>query len=151
MLIFGFFLLCTISCKHEIILDDVKELNNGIWQKGNEVAFTFEAKDTITYYDFLLNVVTNYDYPYQNVYVNISTTFPDGKKTSQLMSLELSKADGTSLGKCSGGECEIPIFINEHIKFKNTGQYIISFSQKSREDKIDGIKSIALKIVQSKE
>jgi gliding motility-associated lipoprotein GldH len=138
---FIFLILVFVSCGPKVIFEEKAEINNGVWAKDQKLSYSFEVTDTLKKYDILLNVNSNKEYKYQNIYINIETIFPKGNKTVDLVSLEISKPNGEPFGKCSGDECTTPILLQEKVKFPSLGKYIINMYQYSRQQSIEGLNS----------
>jgi gliding motility-associated lipoprotein GldH len=148
---FIFLILVFVSCGPKVIFEEKAEINNGVWTKDQKLSYSFEVTDTIKKYDILLNVNSNKEYKYQNIYINIETIFPKGNKTEDLVSLEISKPNGEPFGKCSGDECTTPILLQEKVKFPSLGKYIINMYQYSRLQSIEGLNSGILLIQEAEQ
>ncbi len=139
-----------VSCGPKIIYKEYKEINNNTWSKGNPIVFNLDIQDTSKKYDIILTVKSLDAYRFANVYVQVKTTFPDNKKVEDVVSLELTKSNGEANGTCSGEECSTPILFQENINFAQLGKYKIAIDQYSREQTINGIESLELKVMESK-
>jgi gliding motility-associated lipoprotein GldH len=149
-----FFLLsifCFISCGPKTIYKETKLIPNGSWPKGSPVVFDIDIKDTTSKYDIILSVDAKEDFRYTNLYVSVKTTFPNNTSSDDIVSLELSKSNGDSNGKCSSGSCSVPILFQHNINFAQLGKYVIAIDQHSREKMIEGIEQFELKIVENRE
>ena len=56
------------SCDKQQIFDEYREFD-GTWKKNDKASFTFEQKDTVSKYNFFINIRNNNDYPYNNLFV----------------------------------------------------------------------------------
>jgi len=112
-------------------------------------------------YDFNIdNVDQNYDlhfvlehsevFSFQNLYVLISTTYPDGKIIEDEVSLQLANQKGEFSGKCSGEKCKVTIVLQENFKFQNKGNHVIKIAQHSRSEVLDGIYGGQLQLIHHK-
>jgi gliding motility-associated lipoprotein GldH len=134
------------SCGPKKIFSEEHEIENQLWNKNNSISYTFDVRDTIKQYDFWLNVKSNSDFKYQNVYVIIETVFPKGNRTEDQVSLELNKPNGEPHGSCNGDRCETPILLLEKVKFPNLGNYTINIKQYSRMIQIEGLEALKLTV-----
>ena len=95
-------------------------------------------------YDLALRVNHSLEYDYQNVYLQVETVFPDGKKTINPLSLNLADKIGTWLGKCGGDGCDITFSFQDDFRFQSLGKHEFSIGQFSRENQLAGISEIEL-------
>jgi gliding motility-associated lipoprotein GldH len=137
------------ACGPKTIYKESREIPGAMWKKDKPLTFGFEVNDTLSKYDIVLSVKYKNDFRYKNQYISVTTTFPNNKKIEDIVSLELSKNNGDSNGKCSGESCIVPILFQEKINFPSLGHYIISIAQYSREDSIMGIESMEFKLMES--
>jgi gliding motility-associated lipoprotein GldH len=87
-----------MGCGPEVIYDRAETLPAEGWSYADSVAFEFAIPDTVRNYDLVLMVEHDQTFPYQNFYVNIHTDFPNGRRTTQLVSLQLAGDFGAWLG-----------------------------------------------------
>lgn len=137
------------SCGEKIIFNHKADIPS-TWAYQDTVVFVFEVSDTIPAYDIKLNVTHADDFAYSNMYVHISTTFPDGQKVENPLSLQLADNRGIWQGKCSGGDCKVPLMLSEKIFFNQPGTYSIKINQHSRTDLITGIKELELSVMENR-
>lgn len=119
------------------------------WTYQDSLVFGFEVSDTSLAYDMWLYCDHQSTFPFENLYLQITTTFPDGSKTVSPLSLRLSDEKGDWQGKCSGQKCNIEIPISSRAYYKLPGLYHIVMHQYSRQDSLHGIDAISIKISQS--
>lgn len=142
-------LIFILGCGPKIIFEKKITLDMQQWKKETTLSFPFNAVDTSGLYDLILEVKTDDNFHYQNLYVNIETSFPEGEKVSDVVSLELSNGAGRSNGKCSGNHCITPIALQTNIKFRKQGMHQFSIKQYSREAVVNGVNSLTFKVVES--
>ncbi len=143
-----FFITCMISCGPKVIYKEQKSVPTK-WTKGSDVAFAFEVSDTTMLYDFLIDVETNEEFEYENLYVKINTIFPNKEKVEDIVSFQLFGNDGESLGDCSGSDCTVKQILQSSLKFPTIGNYQVTFGQHSRVDTLVGVKSFGVVIEES--
>lgn len=118
-----------------------------IWTYDDPVSFEFEISDTSQVYDMVLTVDHKDHFPYQNLYLNTSTTFPSDTTITQNLSLEMANAAGFWFSDCTGPNCQIAIPIQSKVHFREIGNYIVSFEQYTRTDSLSGLRSIKLQLL----
>jgi gliding motility-associated lipoprotein GldH len=148
-LVLNVVLITLSSCGPKTIYQENKTIDENLWTKEKPLVFEFDVKDTLTKYDIVLGVKYKEDFKYINQYISVNTTFPNKKKIEDIVSLELTKTNGETNGKCSGSTCTVPILFQEKITFPLLGKYTIEIGQYSRMDTIQGIQSMEFKLVES--
>lgn len=103
-------------------------------------------EDTLKPYDLQLIVGHKSDFSFENLYINATTVFPEGDKTTYPVSLQLTDGSGDWLGQCSGDNCITKIEISPGAYYKKIGKYQIIIEQFSRKSSLEGINDLTLKI-----
>ena len=67
-----------VSCDENRVFDAYQSLEKQVWNKENQLRFTFTLKDTLQSHDLFLNIRNNKEYAYSNLFVITSMRFPDG-------------------------------------------------------------------------
>jgi gliding motility-associated lipoprotein GldH len=140
--------LILMSCGPKHIYQNKQEIAQP-WSYNQQVIFDFEIIDTASAYDLTLDVIHASDFSYENMYVKVITTFPDGKQVNHPLSLQLAGKDGNWIGNCSGEKCSTPIALSSSAYYRSSGKYRMSFEQYSRKDTIRGIEALQLSVSQS--
>ncbi|MEZ4909859.1 MAG: gliding motility lipoprotein GldH [Saprospiraceae bacterium] len=136
------------SCDSNSIYSEKKNIPT-TWTHLDTISFRYVINDTVSKHDLILTVAHHILFPYENLYVLVNTSFPDGKATKQLLSLQLTSSDNSWMSKCSGEHCTLAIPISSDIKFKLPGEYALNIVQNSRKDTLVGIESLQLDITKS--
>ena len=66
------------SCGNNSIYDHNQEINNP-WKAEQKAEFDFNISDTLSAFDFYINIRNTTEYNYSNLYLFIRTDFPDGR------------------------------------------------------------------------
>ncbi|WP_173021470.1 gliding motility lipoprotein GldH [Lewinella sp. W8] len=144
----AFLPLCLLltGCGPEILFERTQELPTGGWAYQDSVAFEFSVPDTVRKYDLLLNVTHDQSFPYQNFYVNIHTDFPNGRRTTQRVSLQLAGDFGAWLGDCGGTSCDLQIPVLSNARFAQSGTFGVVVEQYSRDEPLVGVRELGLRV-----
>ena len=86
------------SCDSKRYYEENKPIVKGIWKSDDKAFFAVQINDTVSKYDFFLNVRNSPDYPYSNLYLFIRTTNPAGKKAQDTIECPLADYTGKWLG-----------------------------------------------------
>lgn len=152
-LFFSFFIAVILlsSCDSgDYIYKENKTINTEGWAYADSLDYKFDIKDTSLVYSLILNVNHTVEYPYQNIYFNISTSFPSGRVLKQPLSSDLANKAGVWYGDCSDKKCIASINLQEKVKFDEIGQHNINIAQYSRDSALAGVKNVELKLMEYK-
>lgn len=138
-----------ISCGPKVIYDH-KENVISPWDYDKPITFDYRIEDTIMAYDLQLVVYHSSDFTFENLYINATTIFPDGKKTTYPVSLQLAHPNGEWIGDCSGDKCKIKIEISSGAYYKLAGNYKLVIDQYARKKELNGIYAFEMKIIEHK-
>ena len=123
---------------------------NNEWQYSDAKTFSAEIKDTVQLYNIYVSARHGFNFEWRNLWVNIETTFPDGKQYERRVNLILSNADGVWHGDCLGDNCDILIPIQENAFFPEIGKYTFKISQDMRVNPLNNLKSFGMRIEKGK-
>jgi gliding motility-associated lipoprotein GldH len=149
LILFSILFFTLLSCGPKVIFDQKVSVSDP-WLYEKNIKFDFEVTDETKKYDLILILSHSDVFSYENLYINATTVFPDGTKTTNPVSLQLADENGKWLGDCSGDNCKIPVEMSSRAYFKNKGKYSIILQQFSRKDSLDGISAIELKVAESR-
>lgn len=138
-----------MSCSQDNIYNQKQRVNDP-WKYGEPLSFKYEVTDTVPAFDMVISIEHNATFSYENIYLNTTTFFPNGKSTTNPVSFQLADNKGGWLGKCSGDNCSIEIEMSSGAFFKIQGKYKLIFDQFSREDSLKGIRSIGIRVQKTK-
>ncbi len=137
-------LLC--ACNPIVVYKQSVDINNETWSYNDKINYSFSIQDTSCVYSLWLEIDHGITYAYQNVYVKILTSFPDGSDKSDIVSLELANKNGLWNGKCRGSKCKVIIPLQEKTYFQEQGDYAISLEQYMRVDNLQDLKAFTLRL-----
>ena len=141
------FFLASCGDNENYIYQESKTINESGWTYADSLDFNFDIQDTSKLYALILDVDHTTDYPFQNIYFNISTSFPSGKRLQQPLSSDLAEKSGKWHGKCSGKNCTASINLQERAKFNEMGKHRINIAQFSRDSVLMGVEEVSLKVL----
>jgi gliding motility-associated lipoprotein GldH len=151
--LFGLFVLFALftltSCDRARIFEENQQVKDYKWQYEDAKTFTVEIKDTNQHYNLFVNVRHSFQFEWRNVWVKITTTFPDGKSFDKRVNLVLSEPDGHWLGDCLGDNCDRQVSIQQNAIFPKTGKYTFKIAQDMRITPLTAIKSVGLRVEKS--
>lgn len=137
------------SCQGNTVYDEVVSVNNGNWDKNEAAHFEVEVKDTAAYYNFYLSVYNTTNYRYSNLYVFLTTEFPNGNKSRDTIECTLADPSGKWLGKGWGNVKESGILLKSGLQFPMSGKYQFFIQQAMRQDTLKDIKRVGIRLEKS--
>lgn len=143
-------LLLFASCNSRVLYTDAQQVDSHGWHYNQHLYFDVEVTDTVQLYNFLISIRNADTYPYSNAFLFINTTFPDGSVAYDTLECPLADRDGRWYGKQAGGHVDNRYYLRKKVYFPATGTYRFEVFHGMRDTCIAGIKSVGLRIEQSK-
>jgi gliding motility-associated lipoprotein GldH len=134
------------SCGKKLFYDDVQALPKEGWSKNQKLRFNMEVNDTTSTFQFAMHIRNDLNYRYSNVYFFLETQFPNGNITRDTLECIVADPYGKWLGSGYGNLRQNLIVLNPSIKFPLTGQYTFNVEHAMREDVLEGIADIGLRV-----
>ena len=134
--------LLLVSCDKKRIFDQYKTVGDA-WQKDSIANFMYNNQDTTERYDLFLNLRSNNDYPFDNIFLIVSVEAPGGMTKVDTLEYKMADGDGKLLGEGFSDVKESKLFYKEKYKFSAIGDYKIGIQQAVRQSrKVDGEKEL---------
>lgn len=131
--------ICVWSCDNNYVFDEYQSVNKR-WNKDSILSFKVEVPDTITPYNVYINLRNNKDYKFSNLYLIVSTKFPNGKIIMDTLEYRMAKPNGEFLGTGFSDIKENKLWYKEHVIFHELGAHEFGIQHAMRENgKIEGI------------
>ncbi len=135
--------LYLVGCGEHFFFEENHRLSADGWSYQDSVSFSFEIKDTSARYDLMLDLQHGLAFEYQNLYIRITTMFPDEDKVSQTLSIDLADTKGQWYGDCGGSTCKLRVVLQENAFFDQLGIHQIELAQHMRVDPIQHLDAIS--------
>ena len=139
------FTLALAGCG-EVFFQESKTIPNKIWEQGSNFSFDVTVTDTMTGYDFYIDLRNDASYPYANVYMFVTTTFPSGKSARDTVECFLADKTGRWLGTGLGDVLDNHILFKENIRFPNTGTYRFEFEHGMRKEALPSVLDLGISL-----
>ena len=127
-----FLTLILSSCGKNTLLSKYEKLPEEGWDSKNKLSFEVEVKDKSAYHNVFLTVRHADSYPFSNLFVFLTTTYPNGKKSVDTLECVLAGQKGQWKGNGTGDIWDNKIPIKQNMLFPDTGKYSFSFEQGMR-------------------
>jgi gliding motility-associated lipoprotein GldH len=149
ILVLPLVILTLFSCNDTTVYDEVVNIDSGEWEQDQAARFEINIADSIPQYNFYLTVFNTTNYRYSNLFVFLTTIFPDGKKSRDTIECTLADPSGRWLGKGWGNVKESDILLKSNLRFPMTGKYEFFIQQAMREDTLKEVERIGLRLEKS--
>ena len=133
------------GCK-DVMFQGSEQIPNNIWEQRSNISFNVEVKDTMSSYDFYIDLRNEASYEFANIFMFVNTTFPSGKTAKDTVECILADKTGRWLGNGLGDIKDNHILFKENIRFPNAGTYSFEFEQGMRDEKLNGIMDVGISI-----
>ena len=134
------------SCNSKVVYHEYASIDEAGWHMDSVYHFEMLIEDSLSINDFYINIRNNTDYPYSNLYLFVSTEFPNGHITRDTIECLLAGKDGQWLGSGSGRIKDNKIMLQKGLRFPLNGMYNIYLEQAMREVVLEGIEDIGFSL-----
>ena len=134
------------SCDKNRIYEKNTTIEKYVWDSKAKPVFTVDILDTSVLYNLYVNVRHAEIYPYQNIWLIVSTKFPDSTFASKRIEIMLANQEGKWFGEGLGDIWDYRSLIQENAFFDKPGTYTFSLEQNMRQDPLPGIMSVGIRI-----
>lgn len=142
-LLFVFAAILLVSCDKKRVFDQYKSVGKE-WHKDSIASFTYNNQDTTKAYNLFINLRSNNDFPFNNIFLIVAMEAPGGLTKVDTLEYQMSNPDGTLLGDGFSDVKESKLYFKEKYKFKSLGDYKIGIMQALRQTgKVNGVESLA--------
>ncbi len=145
LLVLALAVVTLIGCRN-ILFQESRPVPNRIWEIGNTISFDVEVIDTMTGYDFYIDLRNEATYQYANIYMFVNTTFPSGKTATDTVECFLADQSGRWLGSGLGDVVDNHILFKQNIRFPTAGTYTFAFEHGMRNEALPSIMDVGISI-----
>ena len=132
--------LLLFSCDEKRVFDSYKSVGSA-WNKDSIVTFDLPKLDSTKRYDLFVNLRANNDFPYNNLFLIVSTEMDNGFTKVDTLEYQMANPDGSLLGNGFTDIKESKLFYKENVKFR--GHYKVHIKQAVRESgKVSGVQEL---------
>jgi gliding motility-associated lipoprotein GldH len=140
------------SCDSNRVYEDNIEFKDRAWKITEPAQLEFDITDTTKHYNLYMDVRNSLDYPYARLFVNYNLLDPAGTELSKKMISEYLFDQKTGKPNGSSGLGDIYdhqfLFLEKH-SFHKLGKYKVKFEQFMRQDTLQGVLAVGLRVEQS--
>jgi gliding motility-associated lipoprotein GldH len=138
-------LLLIVACSHKAVYSNYQSIAETGWSKDSIARISVDITEIGVPCNVLVNIRHNNTYPYQNFWLFIATTSPDGKTTQDTIECYLADNRGKWLGSGLSSIYNMPVLFKPNVVLK-PGKYTFAIRQGMRDDVLTGITDIGIEI-----
>lgn len=152
ILLFICCLVMAFSCRHSEIYYRFDELKEIAWHRDTILTFVIDSTlfEVDALYDIDIELTHNTNYPYQNIWYNVSHNLAnDSIFSNEQRQYYLSAEDGMWLGDGFGSLYHLSIPFKQQIIFSEKRDYVFHISQTMRDNPLSGIEKVGIRVSKS--
>ena len=132
------------SCNLSAVYEGNVDVGAEGWAYDQAARFEVDINDSISNHSFFVNIRNDNTYRYSNLFVFLTTQFPNGNVTRDTIEFVLANDAGKWLGKGWGPVKENKVQLKDNLRFPITGTYVFLIQQAMRDDTLKGISDVGL-------
>jgi len=125
--------------------EKVYSFDNRVWDQDVKLSFPVEITDIKAEYNFTLSLRVNTDYKFNNLWIFLKTTSPDGTEAREPFEIKITNPDGTWVGNRTGSIVETPLVFRKR-KLPIKGNYTFALEQAITSSTIDNVLDLGFKV-----
>jgi gliding motility-associated lipoprotein GldH len=150
-IIFFTSLLCSVfflaSCGREKIFFEYQPIDEAKgWDRNDKKIFQPTIEDTLGVYNIYVHVRNADNYPYRNLFIFLTTDYPDGQREIDTLECLLADEKNRWLGSGAGDLWDNAILLKADVQFPMKGKYRFTFEQGMRINPVPLILDVGLSI-----
>ncbi len=126
--------------------ESTKSLNEDKWTYQDTLNFSFSISDTFAIYNLYLDIEHSTEYSYQNIYMQVYTRFPSGKRIKELLPIDFADKTGRWYGDCNKDWCNLRVMLQQGAFFNEIGEHTIALEQFMRVETLPGLRGMSIKL-----
>ncbi len=140
-----------VSCQQEPYYSEERELNPEAWSTDDALMFDLTVNDTTSIFNMELHLKHTTEYAYENIYLLVTTNFPDREPAEERLNIQLAEKTGKWIGNCRSEDCSLKVYLLDQFRFPSTGDYSFQIKQHTRDKNLKGISAMKFIINKNEE
>lgn len=134
------------ACNSKVVYSKYETLPEEGWKTDHKLSYEVDITDNSVYHNVFLTVRHADSYPYSNLFVFLTTTYPDGKTSIDTLECILANKKGEWQGDGAGEIWDNKIPLKQNLKFPQNGKYKFTFEQGMRSNPLPMIMDFGMVI-----
>lgn len=134
------------SCSKNVVYREYQTFEENEWHSKDKAVFELDITDTQSLNTISLMVRHADGYPFSNIYLFVTTTYPDGKVKTDTMEVMLANNKGEWQGDGAGDIFDLKVPIKKNVRFPLGGHYKFEFTQAMQADPLPLIMDFGFEI-----
>lgn len=130
--VFSLLSVLFVSCNGKVVYSKYETLPEEGWKIENKLSYEVDIEDASSFNNVFLTVRHADSYPYSNLFVFLTTTYPNGKITVDTLECILANKKGEWQGDGAGEIWDNKIPLKQNLRFPQKGKYKFTFEQGMR-------------------
>lgn len=147
--LFGMLLFLS-ACNKNVVYSEYKTFEENEWHAKDKVSFELDITDTQSLHNISIMVRHADDYPFSNIFLFVTTSYPDKKVLTDTMEIILANSQGKWQGDGAGDIFDLKVPVKKNVRFPLSGHYKFEFVQAMRTDPLPQIMDFGFEIEKSK-
>jgi gliding motility-associated lipoprotein GldH len=142
--------LLVYTCVNINMYEQNIAIDHSSWPAGKILRYEYNSADTITTKALSIGLRHTGLYQYSNIYLFITTIAPNGKSIKDTVDYTLVNDQGKWIGSGIGDICDLRLAYKHKARFGQQGKYIFYIQHGMRENILNGIIDIGIRIEDAK-
>lgn len=142
-------MLLFASCNSNVVYSKYNTFANNEWYAKDKAVFDVDITDTQSLHNISLLIRHADGYPYSNLFLFVTSKYPDGKVLTDTMEVVLATQKGEWQGSGAGDIYDLKVPIKKNARFVLPGKYEFIFEQGMRVDPLPLIMDLGFEIEKS--
>ncbi len=138
------------ACNKNVVYSKYQTFKNNEWYAKDKAVFDLDMSDTQSLHNIYLMVRHADGYPFSNLFLFVTTKYPDGKVLKDTMEIVLANQKGEWQGSGAGDIFDLRVPVKKNVRFALPGKYEFSFEQGMRPDPLPLIMDFGFEVEKSK-
>lgn len=134
------------SCSADALINESTHVENGRWAYHDVRRLSVEVSDTLTPFNYYVQIRHGGNYAYQNLIVYFKTYYPDNTYKIDTVDCPLADKSGRWYGNGLGDLLDTKVMFKRNVQFSQSGNHHFEIQHAMRLDTIDEIYDIGLLI-----
>jgi gliding motility-associated lipoprotein GldH len=144
------FSLIIFACGDLNLFEENQTIHKSSWASNQVLRFEYNVTDTIAPKNIYINFRHTGLYKYNNVYLFVTTTAPNGKSIKDTADFTIADPKGKWMGSGIGDVFDIRLAYKHNIRFAQQGKYVFLIQHGMRDENLQEITDVGIRIENSK-